>query len=168
MAKDFTSILHDPATWVAVATTAFAVLVFVPLKNALTGALDKRAIRIKNELDEAVRLKQEAAGLLESYQKKYQEALKEADEIISTARNEASMLMESAKKEMDLAVKKRMESVMNRIAQAEKAALTDIQVNAIDIAFNAARIVIAEKMQQQGVGEELVHAAITDMQKKLH
>lgn len=160
---DFT----NPATWVAISTVLFVGLAFKPIRKAFLSILDERSNKIRKELAEAESLKAEAKGVLESYQKKYQEAVKESEEIIETARHEAAQLLESAKREMDAVIKKRMELVLQRIAQAESAALSDIQANAIDIAVGATRMIVKEKIEQ-GKAEELVHAAMNDLQRKLH
>ena len=157
----------DPTFWVAASTVIFLALAFKHIKAALFSMLDSRSLRIKKELEEAESLKTEARNVLESYRKKYQEAVKESEEIIETARHEAAMLLEAAQREMDSLIKKRMELVLQRITQAEAAAVNDIRSNAVDIAVGATRMIVKEKMQQ-GTAEELVTAAMSDMQRKLH
>lgn len=157
----------DPTFWVAASTVAFVAMAFKPLKGALVSALDSRSVRIRKELEEAEQLKLEAKAILENYQQKYKEAVNESGEIIETARKEAALMIENAKRDIDITIKKRMELVLGRIAQAEKAAVNDIQLNAIDIAINATRMIVKEKMEQ-GAAEDLVHAAISELQRKLH
>jgi len=164
---DFEVIKQDPATWVAVSTVIFALAAFKPLSKMLLGALDARSIKIRSELEEASKLRVEAEELLNSYRAKYELAVSESQEIIATARNEASKMLASAKNEIDLIVKKRMESVMQRIDQAEKAAVNDIQVSAIDIAVNATKTIIKEKLQSAH-SDELITYSIGELQRKLH
>ena len=67
-------ILESAETWVAVAFVFFLVALFKPIRNMLTGTLDKRAETIKAELDEAQRLREEAQHTLAEYQRKRTEA----------------------------------------------------------------------------------------------
>ena len=72
------SLLAKPEFWVAVSFVAFFVVVWKPLKGALLGGLDARAERIRKELDEAQRLREEAQTLLAELQRKQRDAMQEA------------------------------------------------------------------------------------------
>ena len=52
------------------------VLIWKPVKKAVVGALDGRAEKIRNELDEAQRLHEEAKSLLAKYQRQLHEGEK--------------------------------------------------------------------------------------------
>ena len=72
--------IKEPEFWVAVAFVLFiGVLVYVGAHKKVTDALDHRSARIKAELDEARRLRDEAGKLLAEYQRKQREAEREAD-----------------------------------------------------------------------------------------
>ncbi len=58
--------------------------------------LDARADKIKSDLDEARRLREEAQELLADYQRKRKEAEKEAGEILTAAKREAAALEKDA------------------------------------------------------------------------
>ena len=58
----------------------------------LTGALDKRSDQIRNELEQAKKLREEAQQLLAEYQRKRKEAETEAKSILSAAEREAAVL----------------------------------------------------------------------------
>ena len=51
--------------------------------------LDDRADKIRQELEEAQRLREDAQATLASYQRRQRDALKEAEDIIAHAREEA-------------------------------------------------------------------------------
>ena len=74
----------EPEFWVAVAFVIFiGVLVYVGAHKTVIDALDERTARIKAELDEARRLRDEAAALLAEYERKQGEAEREAEAIIA-------------------------------------------------------------------------------------
>ena len=79
----------DPTFWTAVAVVLFIALVAKPVSRMATKALDERAEKIKAELDEAERLRNEAQDLLAQYQRKQRDAAKEAEAIIEHAKQEA-------------------------------------------------------------------------------
>ena len=91
-------LLRDPETWVAVAFVIFlGVLAYLGAHKMIMKSLDDRADRIKAELGEARRLKDEAAELLAEYQRKRQAAEAEAQDIIEGAKAEADRLATEAK-----------------------------------------------------------------------
>ena len=70
-----TAMLSDPSFWVAIAFVIFVGLLgYLGVHRQLTRALDNRADRIKAELDEARRLKDEAMALLQEYQRRREAA----------------------------------------------------------------------------------------------
>src|SRR6185295_1718000 len=80
----------QPETWVAIAFILLMVLfAYLGIHKTVLTALDHRAERIKAELDEARRLKEDAAKLLAEYKAKRSSAEREAEEIIATAKAEA-------------------------------------------------------------------------------
>ena len=76
-------LMQEPETWVAVAFVIFVgILLYVGVHNKIIEALDQRGNRIKAELEEARRLRDEAQALLAEYQRKQGEAEREAEAII--------------------------------------------------------------------------------------
>ena len=70
---------HDPTFWVAIAFLLFiALLIFFKLPSTIAKALDSRAVKIKNDLDEAENLLKKAQDLLATYQKKQRDAAEDA------------------------------------------------------------------------------------------
>jgi len=97
--------LQTPEFWVAVAFVIFcAVIVYTGAPKKVIEALDQRSKRIKSELDEARRLREEAAQLLAEYQRKQREAENEAAGIITSAKAEAQALADVRAAAADAAV----------------------------------------------------------------
>src|ERR1700736_706142 len=95
--------LHDPEFWVLVAAVIFVAVVFKPVGRALTGGLDARAARIRAELDEARRLREEAEQLVATYRAKQQEAAGEAEAIVTHAKTEAERIAAQSARDLELA-----------------------------------------------------------------
>jgi len=159
--------LADPEVWVAVAFVIFIVIAAKPIARAITKGLDARAAKIKAQLDEARALREEAERLLAENQRKQREALKEAEGILARAREEAERLRREAATNLEAAFARREKMAMDKIAQAEAQAVADVRNQAVDIAMAAATKLLKANIDSRK-GDELVDAAIADLDRKLH
>ena len=82
--------LQDPAFWAAAAFVIFIAATAKPISRLLTAGLDKRADKIRSDLEEAEKLREEAQDLLASYQRKQRDALAEADKVAAKATDSKS------------------------------------------------------------------------------
>jgi F-type H+-transporting ATPase subunit b len=153
--------------WVAVAFVIFAVAVFRPVKRALITALDARAARIKSEIDEASKLREEAKALLASYQRKQREAAREAVEIVAGAKKEAEVLRRKAADDLAASLSRREKMAADRIAQAEAEALFQVRNAAVDIAAAATRKLLSETLDA-GRAAKLIDAALAELPARFH
>ena len=86
----------DPAFWVG---AAFLVVVLVLVKAAygrIVRLLDMRGIAIRDRLEGARRIREEAQALLAEYQRKQRDALQESQDIIARSKAEAAKLKDQA------------------------------------------------------------------------
>lgn len=161
-------LLGDAEFWVAVAFVIFvAGMGYLGVHRMVAKSLDERAGRIKAELDEARKLKDEAAQLLAQYQRKRQEAEGEAQEIIAGAKAEAERLAIEAKAKIEEFVARRTKMAETKIAQAEAQAAADVRAAAADAAVAAAEKILT--LQTTGnLAAELISRGIEDVRKKLN
>jgi len=160
--------LHDPAFWVSVAFLGFiAVALYFKLPGMITKLLDDRAERIRKELDEAQRLREEAQALFAEYQRKTRNAAQEAEDIVTHARQEAKRHAEQASKDLAELLERRAAQAEAKIAQAEAQAIQDVRSAAVDLAVNAARRVMQQDLSADKA-DALVDTAIADLRTKLH
>ena len=76
----------EPEFWVAVGfVILMGVFAYLGVHRTVITALDKRSERIKAELDDARRLKDEAAKLLAEYKARHASAEREAQDILTSA-----------------------------------------------------------------------------------
>ncbi|HSK41702.1 MAG TPA: F0F1 ATP synthase subunit B [Arenibaculum sp.] len=153
--------------WVAVAFVIFVVIAFKPARRAILAMLDDRTERIRTELDEAQRLREEAQTLLAGYQRRQRDALKEAEDIIAHAREEAERLRNRSIEDLDNALARREAQAMDKIAQAEASAVQDVRNLTVDLAIAASGRIIAERLDA-GQSAKLVDQAIGDLPRHLH
>jgi len=158
----------DAEFWVAVAFVVFlGGLIYLGVHEMLVKFIDQRRDRIKAELDEARKLKDEAAQLLADYQRKRQEAEGEAQEIIAGAKAEAERLAVEAKAKIEEFVARRTKMAEVKIAQAEAQATADVRSAAADAAIAAAEKILTQETKGKLAGE-LIAKGIEDVRKKLN
>jgi F-type H+-transporting ATPase subunit b len=160
------SLFAEPRLWVAIAFILFFVLFGRKLWAALAGMLDDRAAKVRAELEEAARLRREAEAMLRDAEKRRAEALAEAKALIEGAQAEAARVSAAAMAEAEASAKRREQMALDRIAAAEKAAVDDVRLTAVEIATIAARQVIADGLSPDA-DARLIDHAITQLPSAL-
>jgi F-type H+-transporting ATPase subunit b len=160
--------MFEAEFWVAVAFVIFVVVLgYFQVHKILLKGIDERRDRIRSELDEARRLKEEAQALLAQYQKKQHEAEQEAQSIIAGAKVEAERMAVEAKIKMEDFVARRTQMAENKIAQAEAQAVADVRAAAADAAVAAAGSILRHTVKGK-VADELLTKGIADVERKLN
>jgi F-type H+-transporting ATPase subunit b len=158
----------EPEFWVAVAFVILMVLFgYLGIHRTVLQTLDHRSERIKAELDDARRLKEEAAKLLAEYQARRTSAEREAEEIIASARAEAERIAAEAKTKMEDFVARRTKTAESKIALAEAQALADVRAAAADAAVAAASTLLSQSVKGE-VADELLAKGIAEVRAKLN
>src|SRR5262249_13902739 len=112
--------MFEAEFWVAVAFFIFlGVLGYFQAHKKLVTGIDDRRDRIRAELDEARRLKEEAQALLAGYQRKQHEVEQEAQAILASAKSEAERLAGEAAAKMEELVARHTRMAEEKITQAE-------------------------------------------------
>jgi F-type H+-transporting ATPase subunit b len=142
------------------------VLVWKPVKTAVLAALDGRAEKVRAELDEAQRLHEEAKALLAKYAAELHAGEALAADIVAQAEVQRQRLEEKMRADFELAVKRRTELAMERIAQEESRALQEVRSRAADLAVRATRRLLTEKVGQ-GEAQALIQSSIEEVKRKL-
>ena len=159
---------EEPETWVAIAFILLMGLFgYLGVHHTVLKALDNRSARIKGELDDARRLKEEAAKVLEEYKARRASAEREAEDIITTARTEAERIATEAKAKMEDFVARRTRTAENKIALAEAQALADVRAAAAEAAVAAAANIMSQSVKGQ-VADELLAKGIAEVKQKLN
>jgi len=143
------------------------VLIYVGAHEMLLKLIDQRRDRIKAELDEATRLKEEAQALLARYQRKQREAEREAAEILAGANAEAERMMTEAGAKMEEFLARRTKMAETKIAQAEAQALADVRAAAAEAAVSAAERILTQVVKGEVAGR-LIVKGIDDLKSKLN
>ena len=154
--------------WATIALIIFlGAIIYLKVPGMLTKSLDARAAKISSELEEARRLREEAQQLLGQYQQKRKEAEKEAADIVAAAKREAELLASEAAKKTEDYVARRTALAEQKIGQAEREAVSEVRASAVDIAVEAARALLAAKVDVKA-GADLFKSALDDVKAKLN
>jgi F-type H+-transporting ATPase subunit b len=158
----------EPEFWVAVAfVILMAVFAYFGIHRTVLKTLDNRSDRIKAELDDARRLKEEAAKLLAEYRARHATAEREAHDIIASAKAEAERIASEAKTKMEDFVTRRTRSAESKIALAEAQALADVRAAAAEAAVTAASTILSQSVKGQ-VADDLLTKGIAEVREKLN
>ena len=158
----------EPEFWVAVAFfILMGLFAYLGVHKTVLKTLDHRSERIKAELDDARRLKDEAAKVLAEYKARRASAEREAEEIIAAAKAEAERIATEAKAKLEDFVARRTKTAEGKIALAEAQALADVRAAAADAAIQAASTILSKSVQGQ-VADDLLAKGITEVRQKLN
>ena len=158
----------EPEFWVAIAfLILMGVFAYFGVHRTVLRTLDRRSERIKAELDDACRLKEEAAKLLADYQARRASAEREAEDIIANARADAERIAAEAKAKMEDFVARRTKTAESKIALAEAQALADVRAAAADAAVAAASTILSQSVKGE-IADELLAKGIAEIRAKLN
>ena len=158
----------DATFFALVALVIFlGIIIYAKVPGMITKSLDDRAGRIRNELEEARNLREEAQQLLAEYQRKRKAAEAEAGDIVAAARHEAELLEKEARKKTEDFVARRTAMAEQKIGQAEAQAMADVRAAAVDIAIAASEKLIAQKASGAGA-EALFKQGIAELKSRMN
>jgi len=136
----------ETENWVAIAFLCFlGLLAYLGAHRKMIDAIDRRQARIKSELEQARRLREEAQALLGEFQRKGREAETEAQAIMAGAKAEAEP----------------------KISQAEAQAVADVRSAAAEAAVAAAEKILATSAKGK-IAEDLLARGIAELKQKFN
>jgi F-type H+-transporting ATPase subunit b len=137
----------DAPAWIALAMVfVLAILIWKRVPGAIGKALDRKIEGIREQLDEAKRLRAEADALRAEYEAKQASAEADAATLIERARHEADAIRARAEQDAAGLIERRTRMAEDRIAAAERAALAEVRGKAVDAAAAAAERLIRERL----------------------
>ena len=161
------SVWNSPTLWVAISFVIFLALLARPTWLFVTRSIDNRIQEIKNKIEEAAGLREEAQDMLAANKRKIFDAEKEAGEIIAQAREEARVLKARLAKELEEVLKRRQQIATDRMSQAEADAVEAVRLLTVDIALNATEQILSETIKGEK-GGKLINNSIKELPKKLN
>lgn len=157
----------EPEFWVlaGLLVLAFA-LVRAKVPGMAVKALDDRAAKVQAELDEALRLRQEAQALLAQIKAQREHTEHLAAEMLANAHAEAKRFSDEAKVKLEEQIKRRQLLAERKIASAQTQAEADVKAAAAELAAQIAESVLMTRVQGLKT-DPLVDRAVDQMADKL-
>lgn len=159
--------LQNPHFWVNLGLLIFLCFAGPKIWRGLTSFLDQRSMKIKADLDEAQKLKDEAQALLAEYQRKQRDTLREAEGIIASAKVQAQREIQEASADLAASMARREAGALEKITQAEAQAIAEVRREAVDVA-TAATIRLVTKVLDDNKASALIDQSITEVKNRLH
>ena len=121
---------------VSIAFLAFvAILIYLKVPAKITDLLDNRKNSIRDEIDSATSILEEAKSLLADLERERKSNIVKAETIINDAEIEAKRLIMNSKKEIRLAIERKIQLAEDQIKATEESVIKSIKDRAIDQAF---------------------------------
>ncbi len=143
------------------------ILVWKNVPKLLGRLLDDRAQMIRNDLDEARILREQAAALLVTYEARQKEVQEQSLRIIASAKEEAMAAAAQAKADLHASIGRRLAAAEDQIESAVKSAERAVRDHAITVSIAVAGQVLAKQMTADGATAS-IDAAIAQVAAKLH
>ncbi len=141
--------LHDAQIWVTISFVVFSVLAFRYGRQAFLNILDGRIEEIRKEIETAESLRVEAQELLAQYQRKQRDSKKEAQAIVDSAKKHAEKIRKDAEDSLKELMNRREQQLQDRLHRMEEKTLQEIRTHAAQLAVQATREIIIEKMDDK-------------------
>jgi F-type H+-transporting ATPase subunit b len=161
------SLITDAEFWIAIGLLVLlGVLIYAKVPGMAVRALDARGAKVRAELDEALRLRQEAQDLLAQITVQREVAEKTAAEILANAEADAARLRAEAEVRLAEQIERRRAMAERQIANAEAKAAQDVKAAAADAAAALAEAVMAERLEGLS-SDPLVDRAVAELAQRL-
>ena len=140
----------DATFWVAISFFIFlGILIYLKVPQKINSSLIDQINKIKNELDEAERLKVESKNLLSNYENKIDKSVKETKKIIYQAKNDCEKIILEKTKKFHQIMENRKKNTEQKIIQMKENALKDIKNISIKISMEAVEHLINNSIDKK-------------------
>ena len=140
----------DATFWVAVSFLIFiGVLVYLKVPQKIDNSLNEIIKKIKVDLDNAEKLKDQAKTLLSEYETKVSKSKDEVNNLISKTKNETEKDIIKANEELHKIIENRKKSAEEKINQMKNQAIKDVKNLSVDIAIRSVEKIIKNSIDKK-------------------
>ena len=133
----------DATFWVAISFVIFiGGLIYLKVPQKINEQMNNMISLIKNEIEEAEKLKNETKKLLSDSQLKIENAHKESEKIINTAKTESEKIIIEMNEKFFQSSENRKKITEQKIVQIKNDAIKDIKDASVEIAIESASKII--------------------------
>ena len=139
----------DATFWVMISFFAFVgLLIYFKIPQKIKANLDENIKNIKNQIDEADKLKEDAKNILTEHEKKISNSKFEVKEMINKANEEAEKNVIKTNQTFHNLMETRKKNAEERIKQLKNQALKDIKNASVKIAIESVEKLIKNSLDK--------------------
>jgi F-type H+-transporting ATPase subunit b len=128
----------DATFWVMISFFLFVgLLIYFQIPQKIRTALDENILNIKNQIDEADKLKEDAKNILTEHEKKISNSKTEMKSMIAKANEEAEKNVIKVNEDFHNFMENRKKNAEDRVKQLKNQALKDIKNTSVRIAIES-------------------------------
>ena len=122
------------------------VLIYFKVPSIITAFLDKRSDDIKNEIERASEILEEAKQILSSIETDHIKTIDTIEKMVTTAKDRAGDEEEKAKKYIEELMKNKLVSAEGQVNLNERKILEEIEQRAIDLSIEKVRVRLSKSL----------------------
>ena len=139
----------DATFWVTISFLLFlGILIYFKIPQKIKEILETNIAKIKNQINEAEKLKEDAKNILTEHEKKISNSKNEVKEMIERANEEAEKNAIRISKDFQNLMENRKKNAQDRIAQLKNQAEKDIKNASIKIAIESVEKLIKNSLDK--------------------
>ncbi len=139
----------DATFWVMISFFAFVgLLIYFKIPQKIKANLDENIKNIKNQIDEADKLKEDAKNILAEHERKISNSKAEVKEMINKANEEAEKNVIKTNQTFHNLMETRKKNAEERIKQLKNQALKDIKNASVKIAIDSVEKLIKNSLDK--------------------
>ena len=139
----------DATFWVTVSFFIFVgILIYFKIPQKVKEILEQNILSIKNQIDEAEKLKEDAKNILTEHERKISNSKREVKEMISKANEEAEKNVINANKAFHNLIENKKKNAEERIRQLKNQAEKDIKNASVKIAIESVEKLIKNSLDK--------------------
>ena len=156
----------DATFWVAVSFLIFVgLIIYLKVPQKIDSALTENIKKIKDELDNAEKLKDEAKNILSEYETKVSKSKDEIANMLNEAKNLSDKNIIKINEEFYKAIDNRKKSAEEKIKQMKLQALKDVKNSAVEIAIKSVEKIIKNSIDKKKLDK--IYISSLDEAKKI-
>jgi len=139
----------DAAFWVAISFFIFlGVLIYFKIPKKINSALNNSINTIKNEINDAEKLKEESKNILSEYEKKISNSKSEIKLMLDAGMDEVEKNILKINGEFHIQMENRKKNTEDRIKQMKNQALKDIKNASVKIAIQSVEVLLKNSLDK--------------------
>ncbi len=156
----------DATFWVAISFLLFVVLLFyfkVPQK--IDQSLNESIKGIKNEIEHAEKLKDEAKNILSDYDSKVSKSKAEIEKMLENAEKQSEQNIIKTNEDFHFVIESRKKTAEDKIKQMKLQAIKDMKNSAVEIAVKSVEKIIKNSIDKKKLDK--IYISSIDEAKKI-